>query len=191
MSKYNIIIADDEPLIRMDIKEMIESLGHNVIADVSNGKEAVNIARVNKPDLLILDIKMDEMNGLEAAEIIYKEDIAPVILFTAYSQSSLIKEAKEKGVMYYLVKPVSEKELAAAIELVLGRYSELKEAKEKANIAEEKLKNRKIIDKAKGILMNSQNITEEQAYKKIRSISMNKRISMKKVAEMIIFSSEI
>ncbi|WP_164522182.1 MULTISPECIES: response regulator [Halanaerobiaceae] len=191
MTKYNILIAEDEPLIRMDLKEMVAEYGYNVVADVGNGEEAVKKARSCEPDLAILDIKMPGLTGLKVAEIMHAEDIAPVILLTAYSQSEFIEDAKNKGVMHYLIKPVDEKELMVSIELVIARYKDLKLARQEVQRAYNKLSERKIIERAKGVLMTDEKFSEKEAYQKIQRVSMNRGISMKEIAEMIIINSEL
>lgn len=186
MSPQRIVIADNESIIRMDLRELLEEAGHQVVGEGANGKKAVELARKLKPDLIILDIKMPEMDGITAAKIIDDEKIAPVILLTAFSQSEIVERAKDSGVLAYLVKPVQESNLFPAMEIALSRWQEMQELEDELFKVKDSLENRKILDRAKGILMDAYNITESEAFRRIQKYSMAKRKTIKEVAEAII-----
>lgn len=185
---YRILIADDEPLIRIDLKELLEEIGHEVVAETGDGKEALALLNKVRPDLVILDIKMPGMSGIEVARRIAHE--YPVIILTAFSERSLIEQAKDAGVMAYITKPFRDGTLTPAIELAVSNYLERAALTEKVTQLKEQLETRKIIDKAKGLLMDKQRLSEPQAYRHIQSVSMNKNKSMKEVAEAIILMLE-
>ena len=186
MSPQRIVIADNESIIRMDLRELLEEAGHQVVGEGANGKKAVELARKLKPDLIILDIKMPEMDGIAAAKIIDDEKIAPVILLTAFSQSEIVERAKDSGVLAYLVKPVQESNLFPAMEIALSRWQEMQDLEDQLFKVKDSLENRKILDRAKGILMDAYNITESEAFRRIQKYSMSKRKTIKEVAEAII-----
>ncbi|RXM57345.1 ANTAR domain-containing response regulator [Clostridium tetani] len=184
-----IVIADDEPITRMDMREMLEEEGYNVVAEASDGFDAIELAKKHSPDLIIMDIKMPLLDGLSAAKIILKEELAgEVILLSAYNDKTFIEKAKEAGVIGYLVKPIDNKSLITTIEVSLSRCKEFKEVKKNVKVLEKKLEARKIIEKAKGKIMQKLNVSEEDAYTHIRNISMKKRVSMEQVAQIIIMS---
>jgi response regulator NasT len=185
---FRILIADDEPLIRIDLKELLEEIGHQVVAETGDGKEALAMLDKAKPDLVILDIKMPGMSGIEVAKRISHE--YPVIILTAFSERSLIEQARDAGVMAYITKPFRDGTLTPAIELAVSNYLERVSLTEKVTQLKEQLETRKIIDKAKGLLMDKQSLSEAQAYRHIQSVSMNKNKSMKEVAEAIILMLE-
>jgi len=174
----------------MDLREMLSNLGYLVIGEVGDGRSAVNLARELRPDLIIMDIKMPDMDGIEAAKILTSEDIAPVLLLTAYSQQELVNRAKEAGVVGYLVKPFRESDLAPAIEVALARFAEFRALGKEVGDLKEALETRKFVDRAKGIIMDSQGLTEAEAFRKIQKMSMNTRKPMKDVAEAIILAHE-
>lgn len=186
MNPLKIVIADNESLIRMDLREILEEAGHQVVGEAVNGKKAVELARKLKPDLVILDIQMPEMDGITAAGIIDDEKIAPVLLLTAFSQPDFVKRATEAGVLAYLVKPVKEENLFPAIEVAISRYQEMQSLEDELFKVKDTLAMRKTLDRAKGILMDAHNITEAEAFKRIQKYSMSKRKSIKEVAEAII-----
>jgi two-component system, response regulator PdtaR len=185
---FRILIADDEPLIRVDLKELLEEIGHEVVAETGDGKEALAMLDKVKPDLVILDIKMPGMGGIEVARRISHE--YPVIILTAFSERSLIEQARDAGVMAYITKPFRDGTLTPAIELAVSNYLEKAALTDRVAQLKEQLDARKAIDKAKGLLMDKQNLTEVQAYRHIQTISMNKNKSMKEVAEAIILMLE-
>ena len=189
--KLRILIADDEPLIRLDLKNMLESLGYEVIAEAGDGVSAVEAARTLKPDVAILDIKMPGMDGIDAANILNSEKIAPVVLVTAYSDMELINRAKEAGVFAYLVKPFRESDLRPAIEVAISRYKEFLALEEEVSELEDKLETRKLIERAKGILMDQYGLKEQEAFRRIQVQSMNTRKSMKEIAEAIIIAHSV
>ncbi|MCS6923050.1 MAG: response regulator [Fimbriimonadales bacterium] len=191
MHKLRIVIADDEPIILLDLRQMLEELGMSVVGEASDGKQAVEKVRTLKPDLAILDVKMPEMDGIEAARILHEERLAPVILLTAYSDSDLIQRAKQAGVYGYLVKPFKQADLTPAIEVALARYQEARELEQQVDDLKEALETRKIIERAKGILMDTYGLREQEAYRRIQVQSMNTRKSMREIAEAIIIAHTI
>ncbi|MEN6519819.1 MAG: response regulator [Armatimonadota bacterium] len=191
MSQFRIIIADDESLIRLDLKKMLEDMGHSVIGEAADGQKALELARSLKPDVAILDIKMPVMDGLDAAKVIDEEKIAPVVLLTAYNQQNLINRAKEAGVFAYLVKPFKESDLAPAIEVAISRYNKMQLLESQVGSLKEKLETRKIIDRAKGILIDKYKMTENDAFRRIQQQSMNTRRSMREIAEAVIIAQEV
>jgi len=185
-----VIIADDESIIRMDLREMLTNLGYLVVGEAGDGRSAVNLARELKPDVVIMDIKMPDMDGIDAAKILTEERIAPVLLLTAYSQQELIERAKEAGVVGYIVKPFRESDLAPAIEVAIARFAEFRALEKEVGDLKLALETRKLVDRAKGILMDTQGLTEAQAFRKIQKMSMNTRKPMKEVAEAIILAHQ-
>jgi AmiR/NasT family two-component response regulator len=190
MQSLRIIIADDESIIRMDLKEMLEEAGHTVIGEASNGAKAIELVRAHKPDLVIMDVKMPQMDGIAAAKIISNEKIAPVLLLTAFSQKDIVDKAKDSGVLAYLVKPVKEESLFPAMQIALSRFQEFAELEQELEDVKNSLETRKILDRAKGILMDTYNLTETEAYRRIQQYSMSKRKAIKDVAEAIIGASK-
>ncbi|MCS7301141.1 MAG: response regulator [Fimbriimonadales bacterium] len=191
MHKLRIVIADDEPIILLDLRQMLEELGMSVVGEASDGRQAVEKVRALKPDLAILDVKMPEMDGIEAARILHEERLAPVVLLTAYSDSELIQRAKQAGVYGYLVKPFKQADLTPAIEVALARYQEARELEQQVYDLKEALETRKIIERAKGILMDTYGLREQEAYRRIQVQSMNTRKSMREIAEAIIIAHTI
>jgi AmiR/NasT family two-component response regulator len=188
MHKLRIVIADDEPIILLDLRQMLEELGMSVVGEASDGAQAVEKVRALKPDLAILDVKMPEMDGIEAARILHEERLAPAILLTAYSDSELIQRAKQAGVYGYIVKPFKQADLTPAIEIALARYQEARELEQQVDDLKEALETRKIIERAKGILMDTYGLREQEAYRRIQVQSMNTRKSMREIAEAIIIA---
>lgn len=186
LKKMSILVADDEALIRMDLREMLEDAGHDVVAEAANGEQAVELARKFLPEFVIMDVKMPVMDGLAAAKIINDEGIAPVLLLTAYSQQDIVDKAKEAGVVAYLVKPVREEQLFPAMEIAASRFAEMQQLSAELDNLKESLATRKLLDRAKGILMTAHGLTEQEAYRKMQQFSMAKRISLKDLAESII-----
>ena len=189
MNPLNVLIADDEAIIRMDIKELLEEAGHKVVGEATNGQQAVELAKKMKPDLCIFDIKMPKMDGIAAAKIVSKEKIAPVVLLTAFSQPEIVKDATAAGVLAYLVKPVQEANLFPAIEVAMSRYREMQGLEDELLKVKDTLAMRKTLDRAKGILMDAHNISESEAFNRIQKYSMAKRKTIKEVAEAIIRSA--
>ena len=189
MERTRVIIADDESLVRVDLREALAELGYLIVGEAGDGQSAVNMARELGPDVVVMDIKMPGMDGIEAARILTQEKISPVVLLTAYSQKDLIERAKEAGVVGYLVKPFRETDLAPAIELALARFAEFRALQEEVGNLQEALETRKKVEKAKGILMEKQGMSEAEAFRKIQKMSMNTRKPMKEVAEAIILAN--
>lgn len=181
---YRIFIADDEPLIRADLKELLEEMGHNVVAEADDGQHVLDTVETINPDVVILDIKMPQVDGIRVAKKISGR--FPVIFLTAYTNRQLIKEAKDSGGMAYLAKPFREEDLAPAIELSITQFLKTSKLTQKVSRLKEQLENRKVIEKAKGLLMQNENLSEVEAYRKLQKISMKKNRSMKEVADAII-----
>ena len=186
MEALRIVIADNESIIRMDLRELLEEAGHEVVGEASDGLKAVDMTRRLKPDLVVMDIKMPEMDGIAAAKIISNEKLAPVLLLTAYSQKEIVEKAKDSGVLAYLVKPVKESNLFPAMEIALSRFKEYMGIEQELNDLRNSLETRKILDRAKGILMDAYNLSEQEAFRRIQQYSMAKRKSIREVAESII-----
>ena len=191
MSPMRVLIADDDPIIRLDLKQMLESLSYEVIAEAGDGQTAVDLAKEHQPDVCVLDVKMPQMDGIEAAGIIAEEGIAPVILLTAFSDRELVERAKESGVFGYLVKPFKPNDLLPAIEVARSRFEENKALSKEITNVTEKLEVRKLLDQAKGILMSDLSVNEAEAYRRIQQQSMNNRKSMREVAEAIILAKSV
>jgi response regulator NasT len=191
MGQTRVIIADDESIIRMDLKEMLGGLGYLVIGEAGDGLSAVNLARELKPDLVIMDIKMPDLDGIAAAKILTEERLAPVLLLTAFSQTDLILGAKEAGVVGYIVKPFRESELVPAIEIALSRFKEYRAIEKEAQNLRETLETRKLVERAKGLLMETQSLREAEAFRKIQKLSMNTRKSMREIAEAILLAHQV
>jgi response regulator NasT len=190
LDRTRVIVADDESVIRMDLREMLGNLGYLVVGEVGDGRSAVNLARELKPDIVIMDIKMPDIDGIDAAKILTEERIAPVILLTAYSQKDLVERAKAAGVVGYMVKPFREADLAPAIEVALARFKEFEAMHKEVDDLQLALETRKLVDRAKGILMDTQGLNEADAFRKIQKMSMNTRKPMKEVAEAIILAHQ-
>jgi two-component system, response regulator PdtaR len=191
MDPLRIVIADDEPIIRLDLRRTLENMGHVVIGEASDGAQAVEITRELKPDVAILDIKMPNMDGIDAAKVVSTEGIAPVLLLTAYSQKDLVERAKDAGVFAYLVKPFKEADLMPAIEIAIARFEEFMDLEKEVSSLEEKLETRKAVDRAKGILMDMYGLKEQDAFRRIQVQSMNTRKSMREIAEAIIIANSV
>lgn len=191
MERKRIIIADDEALIRQDLREMLTNLGYLVVGDVGDGRSAVNLARELKPDLVIMDIRMPDMDGIDAARILTEGGVAPVLLLSAYSQRDLVERAALAGVSGYVIKPFDESNLLPAIEVVLARFNEYQEISKEAARLEERLETRVVVDRAKGILMDHRGMSEQEAFRNIQRISMNSRKSMREVADAIILAHQM
>jgi response regulator NasT len=190
--RARVIIADDESIIRMDLREMLSNLGYLVVGEVGDGRSAVNLAKELKPDIVVMDIKFEgeEFDGIDAARALTEEKVAPVLLLTAYSQRDLVMRAREAGVVGYLVKPFREQDLVPAIEVALARFAEFTAVEKQVGDLQEALETRKFVDRAKGILMDTQGLSEAEAFRRIQKMSMNTRKAMKDVAEAIILAHQ-
>jgi response regulator NasT len=182
--KVRILVAEDETIIRLDLVEMLTEAGYEVVAQAENGVVAVELTRQHNPDLAILDVKMPEMDGITAAEQIIS--IAPVLMLTAFSQRELVERARDAGVMAYVVKPFSINDLVPAIEIAISRHKQMKSLESEVADIYERLETRKVIDRAKGILMKAMNLSEPESFSWIQKTAMDRRISMKEVANAII-----
>jgi two-component system, response regulator PdtaR len=191
MERTRVIIADDETLIRMDLREMLTNLGYLVVGEVADGRSAVNQARELRPDVVVMDIKMPDMDCIEAAKVLTEERIAPTVLLSAYGQRELVERAREAGVVAYLVKPYREEELAPCIEVALARFREFQTLQKQVDDLQAALETRKLVDRAKGILMDKQGLSEAEAFRKIQKMSMDNRKPMKDVAEAIILAHQV
>ena len=185
-----ILVAEDEVISRMDLREMLENLGYAVVAEAGDGVTAVNLARELRPDLVLMDIKMPELDGIAAAGAISADTVAPVLLLTAYSDREFVDRAVDAGVMGYLVKPFAEAQLKPAIDVALERWRELRQMQQDLSQTQETLETRKLVERAKGVLMDSQNLKEAEAFRRIQRLSMNSRKSMREVAEAILLAHE-
>ena len=189
--KRRVVIADDESIIRLDLGEMLASLGYEVVGEASDGAVAVELAQKLRPDVVIMDIKMPGVDGIAAAREPTRSRIAPVLLLTAYSEGQLVERAKEAGVVAYLVKPFREAELLPAIEIALSRFVEYQTLEKELGSLKEALETRKVVEQAKGILMESQGLKESEAFHRIRKASMDTRKSMREIAEAIILAHRL
>jgi len=189
--KWRIIIADDESLIRLDLREMLTHLGYDVIAEAGDGRTAMELARKLRPDLMIMDIKMPEVDGIAAAEELTRERIAPVVLLTAYSDQQLVERARMAGVVGYVVKPFREAELMPVIEISRARFEEFRTMEREVGNLKDALETRKVIERAKGVLMETHGLRESEAFHRIRKTSMDARKSMKEVAEAILLAHDM
>ena len=179
-----ILVAEDEALIRMDLVEMLQEAGYTVVAQAANGEEAIALATEHRPDLAILDGKMPILDGISAAEKIIS--IAPVLMLTAFSQRELVERARDAGVMAYVVKPFTIGDLVPAIEIAISRHTQMRSLAEEVADLHERLETRKIIDRAKGILMKALNLSEPEAFSWIQRAAMDRRLTMKEVAHAVI-----
>ncbi|WP_407564250.1 ANTAR domain-containing response regulator [Streptomyces sp. 184] len=181
-----VVIAEDEALIRLDLKEMLEEEGYTVVGEAGDGETAVALAREHRPDLVILDVKMPVLDGISAAERIAADSIAPVLMLTAFSQRELVERARDAGAMAYLVKPFSKGDVVPAIEMAVSRYTELKTLEKEVVDLTQRLETRKLVDRAKSILQTEYGLSEPAAFRWIQKTSMDRRLSMQQVAEAVI-----
>jgi AmiR/NasT family two-component response regulator len=184
-----VVIAEDEALIRLDLKEMLEEEGYSVVAEVGDGQSAVERVTALQPDLAILDIKMPVLDGISAAERIAADRLAPVVILTAFSQRELVERARDAGAMAYLVKPFTKADLVPAVETAVSRFSEIRALDLEIDTLRERLEVRKLLDRAKGLLQSEHGLSEPAAFRWIQKTSMDRRLTMRKVAEAVIEGS--
>lgn len=180
-----VVVAEDEALIRLDLVEMLTEAGYEVVGQAGDGEAAIEITEKEKPDLVVMDVKMPKLDGISAAERIANQRIAPVVILTAFSQKDLVERARDAGAMAYLTKPFTIDDLMPAIELAVSRFQEIKQLDAEVTDLQEQLKARKIIEKAKGILMKNLSITEPEAFKWMQKTAMDKRRAMTDVAQLV------
>jgi AmiR/NasT family two-component response regulator len=185
-SAHRVLIAEDEALIRLDLKEMLEEEGYDVVGEAGDGETAVSLAEQLRPDLVILDVKMPVMDGIAAAERIAGARVAPVVILTAFSQRDLVERARAAGAMAYLVKPFQKKDLLPTIEMAASRFAEIVALESEVSDLNERLETRKLVERAKGVLMEKQGMTEPEAFRWIQRTAMDRRTSMKMVASAVL-----
>ncbi|MET1181050.1 response regulator [Peribacillus simplex] len=185
-----ILVVEDESIVLLDITIMLKDAGFDVVGHARNGEKAIELAHALQPDLVLMDIKMPKMNGLKASDVISNTFQIPVLLLTAFSQREYIDEAKRANIVGYLVKPITEANLIPAVEIALQQAANTKKHQERNAQLDETLTNRKVIEKAKGIIMKRKNVTEEIAYNKLRRLSMDKQLSIETVARRIIANDQ-
>ena len=188
-NQLRVVIAEDEALIRLDLKEMLEEEGYAVVAEAGDGEAAVEHVTSLRPDLAILDIKMPVLDGISAAERIAAERVAPVVILTAFSQRELVERARDAGAMAYLVKPFTKADLVPAIEMAVSRFAEIRALDTEIGTLRERLEVRKLLDRAKGLLQTQHGLSEPEAFRWIQKTSMDRRLTMRKVAEAVIEGS--
>ncbi|SNS10308.1 response regulator receiver and ANTAR domain protein [Streptosporangium subroseum] len=180
------VIAEDEALIRLDLKEMLEEDGYAVVGEAGDGETAVKMALEHRPDLVILDVKMPILDGISAAEQIVSQRIAPCLILTAFSQRDLVERARDAGAMAYLVKPFTKSDLVPAIEMAVSRHEEMAALEREVGTLSERLETRKLVERAKGLLMEQHGWSEPQAFRWIQKASMDRRLSMRQVAQIVV-----
>lgn len=184
--KRTVVVAEDESLIRIDIVEILTDNGFTVVGEAADGEAAVALAREHRPDLVVMDVKMPLLDGISAAEILTKEKIAPVVLLTAFSQRALVERASEAGALAYVVKPFTPNDLIPAVEIALSRAQQISALEDEVADIAERLETRKILDRAKGILNDTMGLTEPEAFRWIQKASMDRRLTMREVAQTVI-----
>jgi len=185
-AKRRVVVAEDESLIRIDIVETLQDNGFEVVGEAADGEKAVALVEELKPDLVVMDVKMPLLDGISAAEIINRKKLAPVVLLTAFSQRELVERAAEAGALAYVVKPFTPSDLIPAIEVALSRYQQIEALEDEVSDLAERLETRKILDRAKGILNNTMGLPEPEAFRWIQKASMDRRLTMREVAETVI-----
>ncbi|MER3513490.1 MAG: response regulator [Chloroflexota bacterium] len=191
MRSLRVVIAEDEPLVTQTLTEQLRHLGHRVIGEAANGEEVVNMVLDARPDLVIMDIKMPKLSGLQASRAIMEKAPVPIILLTAYTDDAFIEEAASVGAMAYLVKPVDERDLVPAIRLVVSQFEQLQSLRREVDDLREALETRKLVERAKGVLMRRLNLTEEEAFNRIQRQARNRQAKMRDIAKAIIEADEI
>ncbi|MFF0305810.1 ANTAR domain-containing response regulator [Streptosporangium sp. NPDC004379] len=185
-TQRRVVIAEDEALIRLDLKEMLEEDGYAVVAEAADGEAAVQLAAEHRPDLVILDVKMPVLDGISAAEQIVARRIAPCLILTAFSQRDLVERARDAGAMAYLVKPFTKSDLVPAIEMAVSRHEEIAALEREVGTLSDRLETRKLVERAKGLLMAQHGWSEPQAFRWIQKASMDRRLSMRQVAQVVV-----
>ena len=185
-SRRRVVVAEDESLIRIDVVETLEDNGFEVVAEAADGEKAVALVEELRPDLVVMDVKMPLLDGISAAEIITRKRLAPVVLLTAFSQRELVERAAEAGALAYVVKPFTPNDLIPAIEVALSRATQIEALEDEISDLAERLETRKILDRAKGILNNTMGLPEPEAFRWIQKASMDRRLTMKEVAQTVI-----
>jgi len=185
---HRVLVAEDEALIRLDLVEMLREEGYEVVGEAGDGEQAVQLATELQPDLVILDVKMPKRDGIEAASDIARQRIAPVVILTAFSQRDLVERARDAGAMAYLVKPFAKRDLVPAVELAISRFAELQALESEVAGLTERLETRKLIERAKGLLQAKQGMAEPEAFRWIQRTAMDRRTTMKAVAEVVVES---
>lgn len=183
---HRVLIAEDEALIRMDLAEMLREEGYEVVGEAGDGQEAVELAESLRPDLVILDVKMPRRDGIDAAAEIASKRIAPIVILTAFSQRELVERARDAGAMAYLVKPFSISDLIPAIELAVSRFGEIAALEREVETLSDRLETRKLVERAKGLLQEKQSMSEPEAFKWIQRAAMDRRTTMRRVAEVVL-----
>ena len=183
---HRVLVAEDDSLIRMDLIEMLREEGYDVVGEAPNGQVAVELTESLAPDLVIMDIKMPVRDGIDAATEIAEKRLAPVVMLTAFSQRDFIDKARDAGAMAYLVKPFTKADLVPAIEVAVSRYQELKQLEREVASMNERLETRKLVERAKGLLMEKQALSEPEAFKWIQRAAMDRRTTMKAVAQVVV-----
>lgn len=184
-----VVIAEDEALIRMDLRELLIEEGHEIVGEARNGAEAVELARKERPDIIFMDVEMPQVNGLEAARQIGEESIAPVVMVTAFSQSAYVEDAADAGALGYLVKPFTPRDILPAMQVAVSRFAQSQALAEEVADLKERLETRKLVDRAKGILMG-RGMTEPEAFKSLQRLAMDRRKSLGEIAEAVLLASE-
>jgi AmiR/NasT family two-component response regulator len=185
-SPRRVVLAEDEALIRLDLKEMLEEEGYEIVAEAGDGESAVRLAGEHRPDLVVLDIKMPGLDGLSAAKRISEERLGPVLILTAFSQKDLVERAAQAGAMGYLVKPFQKGDLIPAIELAMARYGEMQALESEVADLSERLETRKLVDRAKGVLMDRYSMREADAFRFLQKTAMDHRLAMGEVARRVV-----
>ncbi|GAB3134567.1 ANTAR domain-containing response regulator [Tsukamurella serpentis] len=183
---HRVLVAEDEAIIRLDLSEMLREEGYDVVGEAENGRVAVEMARELRPDLVIMDVKMPVRNGLDAAQDIARERIAPVVMLTAFGQREFVEKAREAGAMAYLIKPFTKNDLVPAIEIAISRFAELAALEREVTTLSGQLETRKLVDRAKSILMQAHGLSEPDAFRWIQRTAMDRRTDMKTVAHLVI-----
>ena len=186
-----ILIVDDESIIRLDLRERLSGLGYTVVGEAADGQMAISLARRLQPDLVLMDIKMPEIDGIAAARVLLQERIAPVVLLTAFSDRELIDDAREAGVLGYISKPFREADLVSTLEVAIARFEEFRAIEKENADLKNTLETRRLVERAKGLLMDTQGLSESVAFRRIQKLAMDRRKSMKEIAEAIILAREI